>query len=94
MDTWLAELERAERIFRKTGDRAGISVCFNDRATVFALRGRLVDAMNVFKESEKICREARALGGLAIVLGNQAQLLITLGQPHEAIRWPLYNFIP
>jgi len=65
--------------YRAAGDRTSLQAALGGQANILYARGDLDDAMALYKEQVRICRELGNKDGLQASLGNQALILRTRG---------------
>ncbi len=72
--------------FRQTGDGANLEACLGNQAHIFYACGELDEAMRLYKEQERMCRELGNKDGLSRSLAGQALILQDRGELDEAMR--------
>lgn len=83
-------LKQVEPIYRELGYKNQLPACLNGQANILYAWGALDEALELYRESECICREAGDPEGLVESLYNQTIILATrLNRLHEAL--PLIN---
>ncbi len=80
----LESLRRAEILFGRTPDRAGLLLLRNNMARVYVQLGRFDEAFALFERVKTESRQARNSSNLAISLCGSAQILEMRGQIEEA----------
>jgi tetratricopeptide (TPR) repeat protein len=85
MNPWNC-IKRKNRSPENWANKDGLQRSLGNQALILQMTGSLEEAMELFKEQERICREMGSKKDLQSALGNQALLLRTWGRLDEAMQ--------